>query len=186
MRPATMRRAIRARPPAYRICWPFDRHWSSDAGGPGLAAELHPKARRVYGAPHSQSQGRRVQPVCRLGHAARNCWQSPTAPPPRLILSRGWGGQDGPLFIDPGPRWPEISIVLDKPSMRRAQGLASPARAATLKNDKPGIAIEGPQGRRSDRARPRMLGAVSTRRLFFVNHPSFFLPFNLGEGGVSF
>ena len=30
--------------------------------------------------------------------------------------------------------------------MCRAQGLASPARAATLKNDKPGIAIEGPQG----------------------------------------
>ena len=67
--------------------------------------------------------------------------------PPRLILSRGWGGQDGPpLIIDPGPRWPEVSIVLDKPSVRRAQGLASPARAATLKNDKPGIAIEGPHG----------------------------------------
>ena len=30
-----------------------------------------------------------------------------------------------PLFIDPGPRWPDVSIVLDKPSMRRAQGLAS-------------------------------------------------------------
>ena len=29
--------------------------------------------------------------------------------------------------------------------MRRAQGLASPARAATLKNEKPGIAIEGSQ-----------------------------------------
>ena len=54
--------------------------------------------------------------------------------------------QDGLLIIDPGPFWPEVSIVLDKPSMRRAQGLASPARAATLKNDKPGIAIEGPQG----------------------------------------
>ena len=56
------------------------------------------------------------------------------------------GAKMAPLFTDPGPRWPEVSIVLDKPSMRRAQGLASPARAATLKNDKPGIAIEGPQG----------------------------------------
>ena len=69
---------------------------------------------------------------------------------PRLILSRGpVEGMElkmSPLFIDPGPRWPEVSIVSDKPSMRRAQGLAPPARAATLKNDKPGIAIEGPQG----------------------------------------
>ena len=51
-----------------------------------------------------------------------------------------------PLFIDPGPKWSGVSIVLDKPSMHRNQGLAPPARVATLKNDKPGIAIEGPQG----------------------------------------
>ena len=104
--------------------------------------------------------------------------------PPSAHFEPGLGGQDGPPFHRPRTilvRGPVEGMGL-KMSPRRAQGFASPARAATLKNDKPGIAIEGPQGRQSDRARPRMLGAVSTRRLSFVAPSFVFPPFNLGGG----